>query len=124
MDTTSGAVKNLMRMLECLDFPSPSEATVDTLEGMQKIIIWLEDRKIRALDVSDRDPLRSVTVDWERKVSEVGIPCMRCKRCFLMICSIRAVLGKHRLQTPMDCQQSNQVSNVANKLCNVFGLRG
>lgn len=126
MESTSGAVKNLMRMLECLDFPALTEITVDTLEGIQKIIIWLEDRKIRALDVGDREPLRTLTADWETKVSEVSVTCVRCLRCCwpTTMRTAQIVFRKCRLRTGMESQQSYSVFNVASKLCSVIGLRG
>lgn len=70
MEKVSGAEKNLKRMLECLDYPMLESFTVQTKEGVMQLLLWLEDRKIRSLDIAEREPLRNDNSEWDAAVAE------------------------------------------------------
>ena len=70
----SGAEKNLRRMLECLQYPNHAEVALDNTEEILQLIVWLEDRKVRALEVSEREPLRHIHPAWDEAVSKVVCP--------------------------------------------------
>ena len=67
----SGAEKNLRRMLECLEYPMHAAVALHSTEGVLQLLVWLEDRKIRALDVAEREPLRHLHLEWDTAVSKV-----------------------------------------------------
>ena len=79
-DTVSGAEKNIRRLLTCLEYPFVDSLDFDTEKYQQihQLIVWLEDRKIRALDVSEREPLRDLSTHWDhvvsRYLSDLGCP--------------------------------------------------
>lgn len=57
---------SLNAFLKALDCPfADTFQTNSSKDDIVALVSWLEDRKIRALDIADRDPLRVVSQRWD-----------------------------------------------------------
>ena len=59
---------NLSKLLAILGYPNHIDATLDRKQVIQ-CVNWLEDRKIRELEISDREKLRNETGEFDSAYS-------------------------------------------------------
>jgi len=62
---------SLIKLLECLDFPGHSQLNINDRHDFVRLVSWLEDRKIRELEISQRNSLRTDSPDWESEFNKV-----------------------------------------------------
>jgi len=60
-----------IRLLECLDFPGYSQLNIEDRHDLVRLVSWLEDRKIRELEISQRNSLRTDSPYWEDEFNKV-----------------------------------------------------
>lgn len=53
------------KCLVTLDFPQISGLNLENRNDIITLVTWLEDRKIRELNIGDREPLRSDSGNWD-----------------------------------------------------------
>ena len=63
--------RTIRRRLRCLECPFADSIDFNAGEDVAKLTIWLEDRKIRELEVSERTDLRTFTPQWTNAMKSV-----------------------------------------------------
>lgn len=65
-------------LLSCLSFPNANSVSITKRSDLVKIVSWLEDRKIRELEISDRNSLRNDSDGWDSEfikyLEKLGCP--------------------------------------------------
>ena len=64
-------MESFVRLLECLNFPGHNNININDRYDVVRLVSWLEDRKIRELEISQRNSLRTDSSDWENEFSKV-----------------------------------------------------
>lgn len=68
-------LKNLRRILSCLQYSDATVFDPRSLDHVHRLVIWLEDRKIRACEVEERESLRNFSDQWNNSMSHVRSLC-------------------------------------------------
>jgi hypothetical protein len=55
----------LNRLLSCLEYPRAHDINVSSRQAIVQMVAWLEDRKIRNLEISEREGLRRDDSAWD-----------------------------------------------------------
>lgn len=71
-------MERIQRLLASMDCPFAGEAELATYPSAVRTVAWLEDRKVRHLDVADRAALRTPSDAWmaafEGYMRDLGCP--------------------------------------------------
>mmetsp|Transcript_9287 Transcript_9287/g.13992 ORF Transcript_9287/g.13992 Transcript_9287/m.13992 type:complete len:242 (-) Transcript_9287:143-868(-) len=72
-------MESLYQLMKCLDFPQLEGFNVHNQLHVIALVCWLEDRKIRELEIEEREPLRCNTDSWshamQKYLDTLGSPC-------------------------------------------------
>ena len=71
MPVTEREAKTIRRRLRCLECPFADSIDFNNAEDVAKLVIWLEDRKIRELEVIERTNLRTHSSQWDNAMNNV-----------------------------------------------------
>ena len=65
-------------LLQSLQYPHADSVKLESRNDQINIITWLEDRKIRHLEINEREPLRHYSTTWDSKflyyLNDLGCP--------------------------------------------------
>jgi hypothetical protein len=61
----------MQRLLQCLDCSFVDAVDLNDDVSVAKLVCWLEDRKIREYEISERSGLRVISEKWNDEISGV-----------------------------------------------------